>query len=263
MGVTKNSAFTGSTAQHFADYAETVRGFVRYELVRKNLEPYLTPKPLNIADIGGGAAIDAVWLAGLGHSVTIVDLAREQLALAKEKIAQLPPAVAARIATVQGKAETLLETGDAGVYDIALSHGVAMYVDDPAAFTASLAALLKPAGLVSLLEKGWAGAYARVIAEQDYVAANELRHTDKFTNHMGKNVWAFHPDQLESYLTEVDLEVAEWEGVRIAHDADYRSTAELPVDERAAILEVEQTLGASSDTRGLGQMLHFIAQKQA
>ncbi len=261
MKARTENAFTGKTAQKFADYADTVRGFIRYQLVQQNLRAVLGDKPLNIADIGGGAAIDAVWLAELGHSVTIVEPAADQIALAQEKVAQLEPDIATRIMAVQGTAETLLADGKADSYDVVLSHGVAMYTDDPEAFITSLSQLLKPAGTLSLLEKGWAGAYSRVVAEQDYSAANQLRREDKFTNHMGKLVWAFRPETLQGYLTGLGLRNLEWKGVRIAHDADYRLTIELSEAEQESVLAVEQALGAAHETRGMGQMLHFIAQK--
>ncbi len=261
MKARTENAFTGKTAQKFADYADTVRGFVRYQLVQQNLGMHLGAEPLTIVDVGGGAAIDAVWLAELGHSVTIVEPAPEQIVLAQAKVAQLNPAIASRIATVQGTAETLLADGKAGTYDAVLSHGVAMYVDDARQFIAALAELLKPGGVLSLLEKGWAGAYTRVIAEQAYTAAGQLRHKNQFTNHMGKTVWAFQPKTLEEYMTHAGLTVVEWKGVRVAHDADYRPIADLGESERAAIVRVEQTLGTAPETRGMGQMLHFIAQK--
>src|SRR5690349_895626 len=47
------------------------------------IERYLGKEKLNIIDIGGGAGFYSFWLHEKGHSVTLVDLTPENIALAK------------------------------------------------------------------------------------------------------------------------------------------------------------------------------------
>ncbi len=83
-----DSAFNGACAEYFRnDYELSVRGFVRYGLTRHHLAAYVIGRHLEIADIGGGSGQDAVWLASLGHAVTLVDPAKDHLQMAQERIA--------------------------------------------------------------------------------------------------------------------------------------------------------------------------------
>jgi hypothetical protein len=51
-------------ASIFADYGTSLRGFVRYKLTQRNLEPFLPKKKLlRVLDIGGGSGPDAASLA--------------------------------------------------------------------------------------------------------------------------------------------------------------------------------------------------------
>lgn len=43
----------------FADYGQTLRGFVRYKLTQRHLEPYTTKQKLRVLDIGGGSGPDS------------------------------------------------------------------------------------------------------------------------------------------------------------------------------------------------------------
>lgn len=57
---------------------------LRYELAHRNLVRHLDPSPLRILDAGGGNARDALPLAMLGHTVTVVDFSAAMLADARQ-----------------------------------------------------------------------------------------------------------------------------------------------------------------------------------
>jgi SAM-dependent methyltransferase len=254
------TAFTGQTTQNFADYAETVRGHVRYELVRRNLGPFVTKETLQIADIGGGGGIDALWLAGQGHSVTIAEPAAAQLALAEAKLAAATSTIRERVTLRRATTDELLQDGE-GKYDLVLSHGVAMYLPDPDAYIDSLVMLTRPHGHISVLEKGYWGAYTTLVREGKYSEADQLAESRHFLNHMQKSVWAFMPSELVDTLRVAGASHAQWSGVRVLHDTDYRPISEVKLEERQHILSTEAEAGRRIDTRGLGQMIHVIAQK--
>lgn len=256
-----SSEFKGKTAQAFANHGETVRGQIRYELVKRNLGSLVTGPNLLVADIGGGSAIDAIWLAGLGHQVIVAEPAEDQLARARKRIGHENESLARRISLRKESSRDLLENGEGGSYDLVLSHGVAMYLPDPAGFIGELVELAKPGGYVSLLEKGFYGAQAARIREQKYAEALSLSVTGKFLNHMGKNVTAFFPEQLEAIFSNLGMVDLAWSGIRVNRDADYRLVNDVSEDEMAQILDEELNLGLRPDTKGLGQMLHFIGRK--
>jgi S-adenosylmethionine-dependent methyltransferase len=242
------SAFVGEVADRFADHAETVRGHVRYDLIRRNLSSIVSDTHLEIADVGGGSGLDALWLARLG-----------QLQKAETRFKKESATIRSRVKLVQGTA-TELVTNEASPYDLVLSHGVAMYLDEPATFIRSLVRLAKPGGHVSLLEKGYFGAQTALVTEGKYDELTRLRQTSKFINHMGKLAWAFRPDNLIDYLEQAGVWETRWSGVRVLHDRDYRLACDVEPAELAAVLEAEHQAGTNEYVRGSAQMLHFIAE---
>lgn len=264
-----DTSFRGDIAHDFVDYSETVRGRIRYECVRQNLTPLVCGRMLEVADIGGGTAIDAVWLAGLGHRVTIVEPAEDQCRLAQERIEAVGEDIAGRITVLHGTAANILpdavvsdepQQGD-GQFDLVLSHGVAMYVPDPEAFVHDLVRLTRPYGHISLLEKGRLGAQLALEHAGRTEDARSLEMTHRFRNNLGREVWAFSPEELEHMLVTAGIWSVTWSGVRSPEaDADRRPWNGLSVAEQQTVLEHERNWGRADDTRGLGQMLHVIAE---
>lgn len=254
------TAFNGVTAGTFAAYEKTVRGHIRYELVKRNLGAYVTDGEISIADIGGGAAIDAIWLAGLGHRVIIVDPAEDQLALAAKKLMGQPNEIVDRIDLNHGTVSDLLDNNGSHSYDLVLSHGVAMYLDKPREFIYDLAKLVKPGGSISLLEKGFYGAYNSLIHEGLYEEARTLALSGKLVNHQKREVWAFKPEELISHLGAAGATHVDWSGVRVAHDFDDRQRDSLNPEELSSIVQQEEEAGKREDLRAAAPMLHFIAK---
>ncbi len=261
MSISETS-FDGVSVQ-FAEYADTVRGYVRYEVTQRGLSNITSAKSLRVADIGGGAAIDAVWLAKLGHEVVLVEPSKEQLDEAETKrLSKLPTEVRARISVLEGTAEDLLETGQEKAFDLVLSHGVAMYVSDPQLFISNLAKLTKPKGYLSLLEKGYLGAEARLAQRGQLKELASLRNNNNQANNVGRIRRAFHPEELGVMLTNTGFKVIQWTGVRIESELDYRPISTVPKNELEAIVKKEYEKGKSEQLKAKGQMLHFIAQKK-
>lgn len=248
-------------ANQFGEYGEQVRGFVRYALVQRNLRPHLEGSPQNIVDVGGGAAIDAAWIATLGHEVTIVEPSAEQIEKGKKRLAVLPTDVQNRVTFVHGVTQDVLGDAGAGKYDMVLSHGVAMYVENPKNFIGELMSLIKAGGRISLLEKGYFGQEARLIRQGKTEELVALRATKKVINNMERTVHAFYPDDLRRMIVGAGGRIIDWTGVRLITDDDTRRVDSLEPRELEAIIEAEHSQGKNPGIRAQGQMLHFLAGK--
>ncbi len=111
---------------------------------------------LDIVDAGGGTGGSAVPLAGLGHTVTVIDPSPDSLAAAQRRAAEM----SVRLRAVQGDVGDLAAVvGEHGA-DLVLCHSVLEYVDSPAAAMGTVASVLRPGGAVSVLA---ASAVAAVI----------------------------------------------------------------------------------------------------
>jgi S-adenosylmethionine-dependent methyltransferase len=102
---------------------------------------------LDIVDAGGGTGGFAVPLAGLGHTVTVIDPSPDSLAAAQRRAAE----IAVPLQAVQGDVTELPGLiGEQGA-DLVLCHSVLEYVDVPAAAMAAISRVLRPGGAVSVL----------------------------------------------------------------------------------------------------------------
>jgi S-adenosylmethionine-dependent methyltransferase len=102
---------------------------------------------LDIVDAGGGTGGFAVPLAGLGHTVTVIDPSPDSLAAAQRRAAE----IAVPLRAIQGDVADLPGViGEQGA-DLILCHSVLEYVDAPAAAMAAISRVLRPGGAVSVL----------------------------------------------------------------------------------------------------------------
>ena len=91
-------------SDHFADYGQTVRGHIRYELVHDRLAAALSGSPRRAIDVHGGSGIDTAWLADFGHTVTYLEAAPAQVNKALQRFDNLDNESRQRIRVKDGNA---------------------------------------------------------------------------------------------------------------------------------------------------------------
>ena len=258
----KTEAVFDRVGQRFVDYYGMMRGYIREKLVQQNLQKFLPEKPGAIIDIGGGDGRDAVWLASLGHTVTLVDPSIDMIQKAKKRAASAERDIAQRVTFFDGKSEDALRKFGSGKFDVVLSHGVLMYqAEGRTAHVDELISLAKPGGLISVLTKGRRGAIAELVLEERFDEVSELLETGNFINHLGVPAYAYEPEELVGLLEERGARTQAWFGVRIVTDQLRTPVADLDLATRKRLLAVEADFGSHASTRGLGQMLHVLTRK--
>lgn len=101
------------------EWARLERHRTEFAVTQQILTDYLPPTPATIIDIGGGPGRYALWLAGQGYQVTLLDLAAGNLQLAESEARTAGVQFAA---TVHGTATDLHTFADA-TFDVALLLG--------------------------------------------------------------------------------------------------------------------------------------------
>ncbi len=249
-----------SVGPDFVKNYDTVRGHVREEVARFNLNNFLpSSQSLEIVDVGGGDGRDAVWLASLGHRVLLVDPSSEMANKAKKSIARA--GIESQVDVVCDDPESYLaEVHDE--YDLVLSHGVMMYLDEPHRHIELLARIVKVGGLVSILTRGKWASVARCLAKHDLEGIDRVMSTNRFTNNLGLDVLTVTEGSMEELAENSGLELLGSAGVRLAIDLDSRKLSEVDDKELQTILDIEKRLSTEASIKGLGQMLHFIYRKE-
>lgn len=243
----------------FVSYYDTVRGHVREQLTRENLSPFVMDQTLEVLDVGGGDGRDAVWLANQGHKVRLIDTSSVMLEKAERTVNDTN---LGHLVTIEQLDPDNTHEEDQSLYDLVLSHGVLMYVDDPQPHLSLLRKSVKAGGIVSILTKGRPGSLLRLLYKGDIKKADELRRTGHLINNLGERVLAVDEASITPMLRAAQLSIFQAFGVRIATDLDYRPFRDLDDNELKSILEIESELGAGDKTKEMGQMLHFICKPQ-
>ncbi len=135
---------------HRVDLAAAPRTAVLWSSLRAALADLASSRaePLTVLDVGGGTGGFAVPLAELGYSVIVLDPSPDALAALSRRAADAK--VGARIRPVQADASELEQLPELRV-DALCCHGVLEYIDEPDAALRSMAQVLRPGGVLSLV----------------------------------------------------------------------------------------------------------------
>jgi len=252
---------------------DKVRNVVRQEMISRQLARHLRTPPARILDVGAGQGTQAIRLAREGHRVLAVEPDPDMRATFCVALDAEPAGVRDRVTLRAGSVGGLAPVTGGETYDAVLLLGVLMYLQASGPVVAELAAHVAPGGFLALAARTTTSALWRPAARQDWLAAlaafdeHDRARADgrdmRYLNEIGAPARADVLDALTSAAADCGLELENWYGVRIAVD-----TAELdpapPADPRelAALLDVEERLGATDPYRQLGQLAHLILRRR-
>ena len=147
-----------------------------------------------------------------------------------------------------------------------------MYLPASQPVIADLTAHVAPGGFLAVAAHTTTSALWRPAARQDWLAAlaafdeNDRALAEgrdmRYINEIGAPARADNLDTLTTLAAAYGLQLENWYGVRIAVDPDELDPAP-PSDPRqlAALLDVEERLGATDPYRQLGQLAHLTLRK--
>lgn len=246
-------------ATRFAvDHYGDLRGRVRTAVVDAHLAGQLHGDE-TILDVGGGSAEQDVPLARRGHRVTVLDPSLAMLRLAKDRLAREPSAVRSRVSLVCGRGEGAEDLVGPDHFDVALCHGVLMYLDDPVPLLRSLVATVRPGGLVSIVATNRRALAVRPGLRGDGAEALALLDGERYRNGLGRNARPDDPDDLARLLESLGAEVLGWNGVRFFTDAGTAG----PVDDPGRVIALEVAASSRDPYRQVSRLFHLLARRRS
>jgi S-adenosylmethionine-dependent methyltransferase len=249
-----------------------VRNVVRQEMISRQLNKHLPAPSAQVLDVGAGQGTQSIRLARAGYEVLAVEPDAGMRGAFLAALGAEPVEVQGRVTLREGSIGSLAAVTGGQVYDAVLLLGVLMYLEASEPIIAELAAHVAPGGFLAVAARTATSALWRPAARQDWRAA--LAAFDeydsaladgrdmRYINEIGAPARADDLSALTSFAAAHGLVLEDWYGVRIAVDA-----AELdptpPSDPRdlAALLDVEERLGAADPYRRLGQLAHLILRR--
>jgi S-adenosylmethionine-dependent methyltransferase len=251
-----------------------VRNVVRQEMISRQLDRHLRTHPARVLDVGAGQGTQSIRLARAGHRVLAVEPDPDMRAAFLAAFDAEPAGVRERVTLREGSAGRLAPVTGGEVYDAVLLLGVLMYLEASEPVVAELAAHVAPGGMLALAARTTASALWRPAARQDWQAAlaafaeHDRARAEgrdmRYTNEIGAPARADDLDALTAVAARSGLTLEHWYGVRIAVDPEELDPPP-PSDPRelAALLEVEERLGAADPYRQLGQLAHVILRRKS
>ncbi|HSV66566.1 MAG TPA: methyltransferase domain-containing protein [Mycobacteriales bacterium] len=215
---------------------------------------------LSALDVGGGSGMFAVPLAGLGLAVTVVDTSADALATLERRAAEA--GVANRVVGVQGDADRLSDVADPASYDLVLCHSVLEVVDDAAATTATIAAMLRPGGCVSMLVANrTAAVFARALSGHLAEAMRVLTDPAGRSSETDSVQRRFDTASLTALLGSAGLVVERLHGVRVVTDLVPGALLDGVPGAVEALHDLELAASAVPPYRDMATQLHALARQ--
>jgi S-adenosylmethionine-dependent methyltransferase len=236
------------------------RGAARTAVVWSGLQPvWDRAAGQDVLDIGGGTGGFAVRVAELGHRVRVVDPSPDALAALDRRARESGVVVAGQ----QGDLSSLLDVADPGSADVVLCHGVLEVVEDPAAALATIAEVLRPGGVLSLLvAQRHAAVVARAMAGHFEQARAVLDGGPVGQQSpAGRSGRRFTHDELAALLSAAGFAVTTTHAVRVFSDLVPGSLLDLEPGATAALLELEKAVSERAEYRPLAAQLHVVASR--
>lgn len=193
----------------------TTKGKIREAIVWQELENildnYPQNKPLTILDGGGGQGQIACKLAKLGHHVTICDISKQMLELAKQKAREENVNLNYLCCSIQQLNSVLDEK-----FDIVICHAVLEWVAEPIELIQSLKKHLKPEGYLSLMFYNYHGLLFKtvILGNFGYTQAGLAKRKKKTLS----PDFPREPKDVYNWLTQLDFNILQKIGIRIFHD---------------------------------------------
>ena len=212
----------------------------------RGLDP--TGAPLEVVDLGGGTGGVATALAGYGHRVTVIDPSPDALASLERRTAEA--GLSGRIMARQGDAADLVDVVGERAVDVVVCHRVLEVVESPADALAAVAAVLRPAGALSLL------ASQRKAAVLGHALAGHIA--------LARRAWEDHRrfdhDELVGLLDGAGFSVQSSHGIGAIADHVAESVLEAEPGAFAALTALEAEVSQDSAFRELAPQVHLFAR---
>lgn len=232
-----------------------LRNTIRQEMIRRQLTDWARPG-MTVLDVGCGQGTQAIRLAQLGCIVAGVEPSASMTHLCAAAAAT----AAVAIELLDGSIEQLDDCLADRQFDLVCAHGVLMYLPDRAAAITTLARRVAPGGLLSITFRNGHALAMRPALRRDWTGALAAFESRTYVNEIGVTATADLLSDVERDLSDVELTIAAWYGVRVFNDAAAAAT-EIPADEdMEAILDAEDQAGRRDPYRWMASQFHVVAR---
>jgi S-adenosylmethionine-dependent methyltransferase len=245
--------FDSIAAKFQQNIYNTTKGRLRQLVLQRDLlELAMLQQPGGrVLDVGGGQGQLALWLAGLGHQVTLTDLSGEMLAIAQQAANEQQLDLQIRQLSLQQLAEQKFSA------PVVLCHAVLEWLAEPAEAIRQLWQLVEPGGVLSLMFYNVdAKRFSNIVYGNFNYVLRDLAYKKKVSLSPQNPL---DPRDVSSWCQQAGFIQLSKTGVRCFHDyLRDRSEQETEFDK---LLEVELRYNRTEPYASLGRYQHLLLQK--
>lgn len=233
----------------------TTKGQLREAVLQRDLTqqvPWLgIDLTKTVLDVGGGQGQLALFLAQLGHAVTLVDISEEMLAQAQRQADAL--GVSEQITLIHAPLQALPDLA-LGQFDLVMCHAVLEWLSEQQQALSLLTQRLTPDGFLSLMYYNRA---AQRMANMIYGNFDYVRNGLKVKQKVGLSPnRPLEPADVDHWLSQLPLQKRVQSGVRCFHD--YLRDPSKASDGFDALLELELKYNQQEPYASLGRYTHLV-----
>lgn len=236
--------------------AESPWGQLRADMIEQQLASHLPDRSLRVLDVGCGPAEMAIRFAQAGHSVVAVDASVKMIKQARKRAKKAD----VKIDFVRADLRQLPDAVQKHTFDVVLCHSVLEYVPEYQDVGQSLARLLAPGGIFSLLTLNPVGRVLKKAVVNGQPAAatgldEQAIYDDTLTDQQRR---VFQWEELADLLAASDLVPLQRYGVRVFTDL---MSGKKKLDEAFfdALRQLELYYCARDPYRQIAAYTHIIA----
>lgn len=245
--------FDSIAAKFQQNIYNTTKGRLRQLVLQRDLLelPLLQQPACRVLDVGGGQGQLALWLAGLGHQVTLTDLSGEMLALAQQAATEQQLSLHIQQWSLQQLAEQRQTA------PLVLCHAVLEWLAEPAEAIRQLWQLVEPGGVLSLMFYNVdAKRFSNIVYGNFNYVLRDLAYKKKVSLSPQNPL---DPRDVCHWALQAGFVQLSKTGVRCFHDyLRDRSEQESEFDK---LLEVELRYNRTEPYASLGRYQHLLLQK--
>ncbi|MEH6472158.1 MAG: methyltransferase domain-containing protein [Halopseudomonas sp.] len=254
LTMTTNTPFDQLSDRFNRNIYNTPKGKIRLALLQQDLAAQLASPGQVILDAGGGQGQLARWCAQQGHQLVLCDTSATMLDQARQMVEV--EKLQSQFELIHSPIEAFCQQ-DTRQFDMVMCHAVLEWVTDPAELLAGLERRLKPGGCLSLMF------YNRhSIVLRNALRGNFRKALSPNLNGDGSALTPINPcdpEQIETILTGLRLEIVERAGIRCFYDY-------LPIKVKQTytfedILEMECRFRHQAPYYQMARYIHLIAHK--
>jgi len=240
---------------------DSLKARLRYSISKQYLQGHLPERSLQVLDAGGGNGLDALYLAGLGHEVSLLDESMAMLADFEEQSINIP--AANHVTTCNANIRDIPKHYSDEQFDLVLCHNVIQYVNDWESILRNAVQPLKSGGVFSLITRNRQALPYQL--DVDAIDAEEIDQVIESFNHRSavfdSNIMLFTPSVLVEWLQSNGFQVLQQYGILSLHH--YANVADQTEHETliAKLEHLEYKLGQLSPHRDVARYVQLVAVK--